>query len=721
MRTDLRSLTSSAFWLLPIGALLLAGCDGEEMANTTGSGGSGTGSDAGSGSGKGSSGSNGSTSSTGGSGSSSSGGEVTCSEPQSGKAVATRAIIFVWDGMRPDVINAVDTPNLNKLREEGVFFEDNHSTYPTFTMMNSASFATGSFPGTTGFYGNTFWANGAMGNDSAAKPVDFVQPVFTEDYAVLTDLDTFYQGQLLLVGTLFQAAQAKGLKTATIGKTGAAFLQDIKRGGIILDEKMVWPLSFAKELQAANVPLPLLTTNAYNAGDITLDPANGDPTKFGAKKVLSDNVTSDASDASGSPFSASNKYMMDIYLSHVLPEKKPDLSVIWMRNPDSTQHNYGPGSPNFRLAIHDQDALLGDLQAKLADLGLVETTNLIIVSDHSHSNVAGPAKLFPLRAINGAAVGQPDPEKGFSVSGDVRLADLLTRGGFTNVFDGAGCFFTPVMSGMKADGSPVYPVLTDDATGTVCGTAGANKPYTTKSYKVPATQPPGSVIIAANGGSEYIYVPDHDKVKVGAIVSFLQSREEFGAIFVASMYGAVPGTIPLNTIKVENTAGRSPDIIVSYTFDETAKVQGLPGIEFESMSNSSNRGMHGSFSPIDVHNTLLAIGPDFRSAFQDTLPTGNVDVAPTVAFLLGLTMPQADGRPLYEALSSGVEPGKYAINQDTITSSEATGLTMKLPTDPDGKDIDVGKSSYRINLYTKTVSLCDKQHTYFDFARAVRQ
>src|SRR4051794_5047112 len=52
-------------------------------------------------------------------------------------------IIFVWDGMRPDSITAADTPNLLALKQHGVEFSDNHSTYPTFTMMNAASFATG--------------------------------------------------------------------------------------------------------------------------------------------------------------------------------------------------------------------------------------------------------------------------------------------------------------------------------------------------------------------------------------------------------------------------------------------------------------------------------------------------------------------------------------------------------------------------------------------------
>src|SRR6266542_2046870 len=55
-----------------------------------------------------------------------------------------RVIIFVWDGLRPDAITRAETPNLYALREEGVEFSDHHATYPTFTMVNAASLATGS-------------------------------------------------------------------------------------------------------------------------------------------------------------------------------------------------------------------------------------------------------------------------------------------------------------------------------------------------------------------------------------------------------------------------------------------------------------------------------------------------------------------------------------------------------------------------------------------------
>ncbi len=34
------------------------------------------------------------------------------------------------------------------------------------------------------------------------------------------------------------------------------------------------------------------------------------------------------------------------------PARTPDLTLIWFRNPDSTEHAYGIGVPNYRDALH---------------------------------------------------------------------------------------------------------------------------------------------------------------------------------------------------------------------------------------------------------------------------------------------------------------------------------------------------------------------------------
>ena len=55
-------------------------------------------------------------------------------------------------------------------------------------------------------------------------------------------------------------------------------------------------------------------------------------------------------------------------------------------------------------------------------------------------------------------------------------------------------------------------------------------------------------------------------------------------------------------------------------------------------------GDHGiSFSPTDTHISLMTSGPDFKSGLYDTLPTSNVDIAPTVARILQFSMPAVQG------------------------------------------------------------------------------
>lgn len=643
-----------------------------------------------------------------------------------------KVIIFVWDGLRPDSVTKTLTPHLANFRKNGVNFIDNHSMFPTFTMMNASSFSTGNYVAAHGFYGNTLYQPGPQGKDSAGKNLDFNQPIYVEDYRVVNALTSYYDGDLFLVRSLFQVAQQAGLTTAAVGKTGAAFIQDYANyakdpihgngQGIMLDEKFAFPLSFVKELEKAGYLLPNLTHVNYHDDSLF---HNEDPTKANSAAIitLADKKTKDPRSEAGSPYNNVNEYLMKVYLEYILPQKNPDLSVIWLRNPDATEHEYGPGSKPYVDALRNQDKLLGALLAKLKTLKIEKNTNIIIVSDHGHSTVAGGAKYFPPRLLKGDAdgtgtVGEIDHKQGFSVSGDVRTADLLTRSGIAHVYDGAGCTFNPVLSGIKKDGSTLYPEL-EDKDGNICG-----KPmkYTTPSYKVPTELPKNATIIATNGGSEYIYLPDHDPQRLKAIIRVLQSRKQYGALFIADRYGNISGTMPMSVVKIGENS-RSPDLIVSFDFDENAYTvvnKSVPGIEYESAFNL--RGMHGSFSPRDIHNSLFAFGPDFKTKYINICPSGSVDVAPTVAYILGLSMPGVDGRILLESLKEG---GKNCTSAQVKVikkqSTEVAGLKILNPDDLDGTKIDHAKSKYRFILYSKKLYAPDgKTYIYFDKAKAVR-
>src|SRR5438309_8745834 len=80
---------------------------------------------------------------------------------QDAGSTARRIIIFVWDGLRADDVTPENMPNYFALARSGTVFADHHAVYPTFTMMNSASIATGTYPGVHGFYGNVVYAPNA--------------------------------------------------------------------------------------------------------------------------------------------------------------------------------------------------------------------------------------------------------------------------------------------------------------------------------------------------------------------------------------------------------------------------------------------------------------------------------------------------------------------------------------------------------------------------------
>ena len=289
--------------------------------------------------------------------------------PRDGRRAA-RVIVMVWDGLRPDAVTRAETPNLYALREEGVEFADHHSTYPTFTMINAASLATGSRPGRHGFFGNNVFQPGPDGTATDGRPIRFSREVvFTEDLGTLRSLDRNLGGKLLAVPTLFEVAHRAGLSTASVGKAGPAALMDVRGEGMLVDESAILPEELARAVQASSEATWPLFRNAT-----------------GAVVTLADGVTPDP-DAPTSRHARANRALVQAYLDHVLP-RGPALTVLWLRDPDSTEHAYGPGSPAFHDALARQDELLGSVRERLARDGLDGSTDLIVMSDHGHRRSA---------------------------------------------------------------------------------------------------------------------------------------------------------------------------------------------------------------------------------------------------------------------------------------------------------------------------------------------
>ena len=156
-------------------------------------------------------------------------------------------------------------------------------------------------------------------------------------------------------------------------------------------------------------------------------------------------------------------------------------------------------------------------------------------------------------------------------------------------------------------------------------------------------------IVASEGA---IYVRDHDAATIERIVGQLQRTEGVGAIFTpasapGSFDGRVAGTLSFEAVRWSHE--RAGDLLFSPDWTDRPNSYGYKGT-----SASYGTAGHGSSSPFDVHNVLIATGPDLRSGVRVATPSGNVDFAPTFLRLLDVAIPPSmEGRVLEEALIAG--------------------------------------------------------------------
>jgi arylsulfatase A-like enzyme len=167
---------------------------------------------------------------------------------------------------------------------------------------------------------------------------------------------------------------------------------------------------------------------------------------------------------------------------------------------------------------------------------------------------------------------------------------------------------------------------------------------------------PSSSDIVISGNA--IYVNEGGSDRVQAIAETLMKAPNIGAIFSkakepGSTEGVVPGTLSFELIHWNHP--RSGDLLVSPRWTDEKNEKGYQGITYQ-----SGVAGHGSASRWDIHNTLIAFGPDMKRGARNKTPTGNVDIAPTLAWLLGIDdYMKMDGRPLKELFHDG--PGLDSI------------------------------------------------------------
>ena len=213
------------------------------------------------------------------------------------------------------------------------------------------------------------------------------------------------------------------------------------------------------------------------------------------------------------------------------------------------------------------------------------------------------------------------------------------------------------------------------------------------------TMADGSPRIVAGGGA--IYVRDGDQATVAAIVTALQATSGAGAIFTpaaqpGSLTGSVPGSLSFEAARWSHA--RSAQILFSPDWTDAANAHGWRGT-----AASNGTAGHGSTSPWDIHNTLIAAGPDLKRGITIETPSSNVDFAPTFLKLLNLTVPSTmQGRPLDEALVGGAASGAGAVRPMEHVARTADG-------------------SYTVTGMFSVVTSGGREYRYLDGTRVMRK
>jgi arylsulfatase A-like enzyme len=211
--------------------------------------------------------------------------------------------------------------------------------------------------------------------------------------------------------------------------------------------------------------------------------------------------------------------------------------------------------------------------------------------------------------------------------------------------------------------------------------------------------PDGSPAVVAQGGA--IYVREGGDVAIEGIVRALQGTPGVGAIFTravqpGSLDGAVPGTLSFDAARWSHD--RSAQILYSPDWTDEANAYGFRGT-----TASGGTAGHGSTSPWDIHNTLIAAGPDLQEGLTVDVPSGNVDFAPTFLHLLGLDRPASmQGRVLVPALVDGADRDAAAVR-----SFDHTVRT------PDG--------AYTVTATFSVVTTGGREYRYLDGTRVARE
>lgn len=262
-------------------------------------------------------------------------------QSSSGKKV----VLVVMDGLRPDLINPITMPNLAKYAQENEFFRNARSVFPSMTRVASSSISTGAMPSAHGMMGNAFYF-----------------PQFAKDQifdSAQLDRIRHIEGQLghdLINIPTFCDVAADANKTVSIvhlGSAGACYCLNPRAR-----QNQQWVFSIhgrdacpvpeiADQVEQRFGPLPKTAVPQYEQC----------------------------------------RYGTEVFVDLVLKQQQPDLSILWLNEPDTSFHYKTLKSTETDDMLRHVDKCFGDIIEVFEHDPAYEDAILIIASDHGHVTI----------------------------------------------------------------------------------------------------------------------------------------------------------------------------------------------------------------------------------------------------------------------------------------------------------------------------------------------
>ena len=275
----------------------------------------------------------------------------------------TRVLVVVFDALRPEFLIPEAMPNLHAFAAAGVRYLNARSTYPTETRVNQSAVVTGCRPATHGVVGNRFVAPELAGD----------RLINTGDDGQLAR--AFAAGPVLCAPSLGERLAAAGRRFASISAGTAG-------GGFLLNHAAEATGGFRLAMRAPGRAAPR-----------------------GVFERIVDRIGRPPRHAL--PATRWIGWAVEAYLAFVEPELRPDVTLLWLCEPDESFHFHGIGSAESVQAIHHADALFGrilDAHGRAIEAGEMQ---VIAMSDHGQITLEGPPLALPDRLT----------EAGFAASG----------------------------------------------------------------------------------------------------------------------------------------------------------------------------------------------------------------------------------------------------------------------------------------------------------------